>query len=133
MKSDEQLIEELERAVAGLWFVSEIDHPLEVFRWEGSVALTPEYLREAAGLPPVTRVEARSLDQFFRNAVSEPSWKSAEELKVAHRYQEVVRLLKENLEEPRAYRVGEMDIPVFVVGRSAEGNWLGLKTRVVET
>ncbi|MDQ3743999.1 MAG: nuclease A inhibitor family protein [Acidobacteriota bacterium] len=42
-------------------------------------------------------------------------------------------LLEENLTDLKAYRVGLINIPVYVVGRSASGNWLGVSTRVVET
>ena len=31
------------------------------------------------------------------------------------------------------YRVGAIDITVYVVGRSREGNWIGVATRAVET
>jgi hypothetical protein len=32
-----------------------------------------------------------------------------------------------------AYRVGTVNVAVYVVGRSPEGHWLGVSTRVVET
>ena len=133
MKSDEQLIGELKKAAEGLLFMSETDHPLEVVRWGGAQAITAEFLRREAGAGADAPVEEVTAAQFFRAAASEPEWKGEEELGTARKFQALARLLDKNLEGLTAYRVGEINITVFVVGRSAEGGWLGVRTRVVET
>jgi hypothetical protein len=134
MKSDEQLCEELKEATRGLLFMSESDYPFEVVRWEGTEELSPERLRAEAGQQGATAtVERRTVADFFRVATGEQDWKGAAELALAKRYQTLVRLLEENLREASVYRVGETNIAVYVVGRSEEGNWLGVSTRVVET
>jgi hypothetical protein len=133
MKSDEEIIEELKRMTTGLLFMSESDYPFEVVYREGQNEMSPEYLRELSGQPADSRVEVKSVDDFFRVAVSEPDWKGEAEIAVAGRYQALLRLLKENLDELKVYRVGEINIPVFIIGRSKTGNWLGVSTRVVET
>ena len=33
----------------------------------------------------------------------------------------------------RVFRIGEVNIDVYVVGRTADGQWAGLKTHSVET
>jgi hypothetical protein len=78
-------------------------------------------------------LEERTIADFFRVAAGEQEWKGEEELALAKRYQSLVRLLEENLKDVRVYRVGAINIGVYVVGRSDEGNWLGVSTRVVET
>ena len=133
MKRDAQLIEELERAIAGLLFMSESDYPFSAFVWKGNRLITEDYLREQAGSAKDAPVKTQSVDEFFRAAVSEPDWKGEEELALAKRYQTLVRWLKENLQDPKVYRIGEIDIPVYVLGRSPEGNWIGISTRVIET
>lgn len=132
MKSDEQIVEELKRASEGLLFMSEADYPLEVVRLDDGTELNQQLLA-LSGAAAGARVDTVSTDAFFRSAVSEPEWKQGDELATARRYQTLVRLLKENLTEPRVYRVGEVNMAVFILGKSAEGNWLGLRTRVVET
>ena len=133
MKSDEQLMTELRAAAEGLLYMSETDHPLEVVRWDGAQAITHEFLRREAGKGADAPVEKVSVARVFRAAASEAEWKGEDELRAAHRFQALVRLLEENLEGPTAYRVGEIDITVYVVGRSREGNWLVVATRAVET
>ena len=129
--TDEGLLEELREATRGLTYMSESDYPFEVFRWEREP--TPEHLRALAGSEPGAAVETRTAAEFFRAAASEPEWKGAEDLALARRFQRLLRLLEENLADLKVYRVGEINMPVYVVGRSASGAWLGLSTRVVET
>ena len=133
MKTDEQLLEEIGRAGEGLLFMSEADYPFETVRLEGPGEVSPRRLRELAGAGEGAAVVTQGLDEFFRAATAEPDWKGERERAEARRYQALVRLLKENLGDLRVYRVGEINIPVYVLGRSASGNWLGLRTRVVET
>jgi len=140
MKSDEQVCGGLEEATRGLLFMSESDYPFEVVRWEGIEEVTPEYLRRVAGQDATAAaagaaapVEERTVAEFFRVAAGEQEWKGEADIALAKRYQSLVRLLEENLTDVKVYRVGEINIGVYVVGRSAEGNWLGVSTQLVET
>ncbi len=135
MKTDEEILAELGRAAGGLLFMSEADYPLEPFRLEGVGADGPADagLRELAGRPSDARVEVVTPEHFFRAAISEPDWKRGEKLAEARRFQNLLRILKAELSDPRVFRVGEVDIAVYVLGRSPSGDWLGLSTRVVET
>ena len=134
MKTDEQVLAALEGAASGLLFMSESDHPFETIRWEALAEVTPAHLRAATLSAPEAEITTESLEDFFRAASSEPDWKSAADLATARRYQTLARLLRENLSDVRVYRVGEINMPVLVVGRNdSTGNWLGLSTRVVET
>jgi hypothetical protein len=133
MKSDEEIIEELKKTTEGLLFMSEADYPFEIVHGEGEAETGAQYFRELAGGSADAPVEVRSVDDFFRAAVSEPAWKGEKELALAKRYQAIVRLLKENLNDLKVYRVGEINIAVYIVGRTGSGNLIGLSTRVVET
>jgi hypothetical protein len=131
MKTDEQLVEALREATRGLMFMSESDYPFEVVLWEAEP--THDTLRALTGSDASAPVEERSAADFFRVAASEADWKGAQELASARRYQTLLRLLEENLTDLRVFRVGEINIPVYVVGRGPSGGWLGVSTRVVET
>lgn len=129
--TDEQLIRALEEATRGLTFMSESDYPFEVFRWEA--APTDESLRALAGADAGAGVETQTAARFFRAPASEPDWKGAEERALARRFQQLQRLLEENLDDLKVYRVGSVNIAVFVAGRAPSGSWLGVSTRAVET
>jgi hypothetical protein len=131
MKTDEQLFEELKEATRGLLLMSESDFPLEPFRWAAEP--TPEFLRGLTGDEASAPVEEQSVAEVFRAAASEPDWKGEAELASARKFQTLLRLLEENLTGLKAFRVGAINMPVYVVGRGPSGDWLGVSTRVVET
>jgi hypothetical protein len=131
MKSDEQILAELAGAAEGLLFMSESDYPLEPLRLEGGP--DDARLRELAGASADAPVTAATLEEFFRAAAAEPAWKGGAELDSARRFQALARALRENLSDVRAYKVGRVNMPVYILGRSPSGSWLGLSTRVVET
>ncbi len=133
MKSDEQIVSELREASAGLLFMSESDYPFEVVLWKGEAEISPEFLRQLTGEAFDAMVQTQTVEEFFRVAASEAEWRSAQELVEAKRYQALIRLLKENLSELIVYRIGKTNMPVYIIGKSLSGNWLGLATRVVET
>jgi hypothetical protein len=130
---DEPLERELRDAARGLTFMSESDYPLEVFRWDARVEVSPDYLRELAGEDSSTPVETKTVEEFFRASTSEPDWKGAAEIETARKYQALLRLIRERLTDPKAYRVGGVNAAVYVAGRGPSGAWLGVSTRVVET
>lgn len=134
MKTDEQVLAELEQAAAGLLFMSESDYPFEAVRPQALAEVTPEHLRAFTGSAPEAPVTTESVEDFFRIAAAEADWKSGDDIITARRFQTLMRSLQENLTDLHVYRVGEINIPVLIVGRNgATGNWLGLSTRVVET
>jgi hypothetical protein len=131
--ADEELFGALEEATKGLLYMSESDYPIAVIRWDGPEQLSPDYLRKVAGADSSAMVEESTLEDFFRVPAGEQEWKGEAQLAEAQRYQCLRELLEENLKGIRVYRVGEINIGIYVVGQSQEGNWLGLSTRVIET
>jgi hypothetical protein len=131
MKSDEQILAEIGKAAGGLLLMSESDYPLEPFRMEGPHEPPPERLRQLAGEAEDAPVETLSLDDFFRAAAATtPRQDGGAAFGSFH---PLVRTLKENLTGLRVYKVGRINMPVYVVGRSSSGSWLGISTRVVQT
>ncbi|MFZ0062879.1 MAG: nuclease A inhibitor family protein [Pyrinomonadaceae bacterium] len=116
-KSNEEIVESLSRAAAGLLFMSESDYPFEVIQWEGSKGLTPDFIRSLTDEAEDCPVQELEVEDFLS----------------AGRYQRLLMTLQSQLSNLKAYKVGRINMPVYLVGRSSEGSWLGLSTRVVET
>lgn len=116
MKKDEEILQELRKASLGMLYMSESDYPFEVIRWDGRTEVTPEFLRrittEAADCP----IQSSDLEAFLSG-----------------QFHNLAGLMKANLSNLKIYKVGRINMPVYIVGRSPEGNWLGLSTRVVQT
>jgi hypothetical protein len=133
MKSDEQFLQELKEAVTGLWVMSESDYPFEIVQLEGEAELSDELLQKASGSSQDSPIETRTVDEFFRSKIYHLEEGGRPDENVAHRTKSLLKLLRENLTELRVYRVGTINIAVLILGKSREGSWLGLYTRVVET
>ena len=133
MKTDEQILNEIAKAARGLMRMSESDYAVEPFRLGGKDAPDDAALRRAAGAPDGAKVETRGAEDFFRpdSFIEEEDgdFKPAAPARVRG----LSRALARNLSDLKVYRVGDVDIAVYVLGRSAGGSWLGVSTRVVET
>ncbi len=49
------------------------------------------------------------------------------------KFQTLVQTLKDNLNEIKVYRIGAIDIDVYIIGKTQSGDLAGLSTKVVET
>lgn len=125
----------LETAAEGLLMPSESDYPFEFIEWKhADVAdLTEkqvlEYTRKSDGTP----VEKQTLKKFFKNVTEIKDWYGDEEKATAERFATLSETINGQLKNVRVYRVGETEIDVFIIGKTPEGNWAGLTTKVIET
>ena len=96
----------------------------EPFLWEGGDKLTEQRLLELAGEEEGTAVEQESLDDFFHAVPPED----------AEKFQKLAKVLQEQLTGVKVYKVGdEAEKTAYIVGKTTDGKWAGLKTTVVET
>jgi hypothetical protein len=125
------VIETLTQASQGLLMPSESDYPFEVFVWE-DVELTPEKILELTNYPPATSIEQVELDYFFRNVAGEKDWHDKIQKENVAKFQNLVQVIKDNLAEIRVYRIGTIEVNVYIVGKTNDGV-AGLATKVIET
>lgn len=121
---------ELRRLIEGLTYVSESDYPLKPLFIEGAgrKSLKPSDLPRAK--KPVKEVD---LDSFFGAATADEDWHGPEEKQSARRFRELVSYLKENLSDLKVYKAGKVEKDAYVVGRTGDGDFAGVTTKVVET
>jgi hypothetical protein len=130
--ADEELLEKFKAATAGLLFMSESDYPFEVSAHKDQ-KVSPEVLVADAGLPTDTHIEKMSVDDFFSPAIREYEGQSDEARALAARYRELISLIKQTLADPAVFKLGTINMPVYIVGSEPGGGAIWLKTRVVET
>lgn len=118
-------VDALEKASKGLLFPSESEAPLKAFLWKGTGDnLTPDRVRELAGAAKGESVEQTSLDELFATVPAEDR----------PQFDKLAAAIKGQLSGVKVYKVGdEAERQVYVVGKTSDGQWAGLKTTVVET
>lgn len=132
-KANEALLSTIGAAAKDLIFLSETDAPLTPFFWPSEAdKLTPELVVQLAKLPEGTKVTAQETDEFFESAVTAEDWMNDEEKTEVKRFQELVKVLEDNLKDLTAYRAGKTNLDVFIAGKT-EGGFAGVATKVVET
>jgi Nuclease A inhibitor-like protein len=114
----------LSQAAQGLRYTSETDAPLEPFLWDVKGDLTEAELHKRAGVGTDEPVGADTLEDFFRAVPPEDR----------PQFDKLAATLRAQLSGIKVYRVGgEAEKTAFIVGKTKDGRWAGLKTTVVET
>lgn len=129
----DSISDRLQKASEGLLFLSETDAPFEVIHWPAQGELTQVKLLQLTEHLPDTPVKQQTIDDFFAIATQEEDWHDEEERETAKRFQHLVRVLKQNLLQLQVYRVGSVEIDVYIIGVTDGGGLAGLSTKLVET
>ena len=125
----------LQEQVAGLYYVSESEYPLEVISFPAppGPSLTPTDVLQLAGQPTGTLVETLSLADFFRSRTQVTPGADAETVRLAQRLQQLQAFLEQQLSEVQVYRLGRRKVMALILGQLPDHNLAGLKTWVIET
>ncbi|KPL81591.1 hypothetical protein SE18_21895 [Herpetosiphon geysericola] len=107
--------------------MSETDAPFTPYTWDATTPFSPEAL--ANGQP----IQTISLEQFFKNATSVQDWHGEAEKATVSQFQQLVEVLKAELTDIQVYRLGEINIDAYILGKDSAGKLVGLKTQLVET
>lgn len=122
--------------LAGLFYPSESDEPIEPVTGDLRQAepLTNSQLKDWLGLPPSVPVAEVPEAYFWEPVVTEEQdWYGDEERAVAARFQQLKKVLEDELTVRQVFHVGETEIDVYLLGRRVDGTRAGIKTKIVQT
>lgn len=132
----------LEAATNGMLWMSESDYPFTWTQLDGAAARVnslADFLT-VLGAEATRPSEERTLAATFGWRLQHQAGETPEEAAEVERYVRLKALLESNLTDVRVYRVAEpgrdeLDgaIDVYIVGRNAHGDLVGLRTVSVET
>ena len=126
----ESIQTKLENAASGLLMMSESDYPFTYFTTEATV-IDESLLLGLAGKAEGTLVEKTSIDHLLRNMANTSSGSVNQE--TARKFVSLSDTLKLELSGLAVYRVGEVQVDVFIVGQTSEGAVAGMRTKLIET
>ncbi len=133
------IIDRLKQATTDLLWSSESDYPFEIVTWELGTDLTPSdlfsniYDTELAIASLSYRIESVTLTDLFEPVLTIEDWYEQAELDLVDRYTNLLDSIGNNLGEAQVFRVGEVEIDIYIIGKTPTGDIVGLKTRSVET
>lgn len=129
------LTDKLTPLLTDLFYPSESDEPVEFVTCPLKQAepLSVTQIKEWLLVPPSVYVEERPEADFWAPVTTDEDWYGDEEKERTNRFRQLNELLEGHLTDRQVFRVGEGEIDLYLLGRPAEGERIGLKTKVVET
>jgi hypothetical protein len=131
--SPEVLLNQLSTVATGLLYPSETDAPFVPFAWETMRDFSIDKLLLATRHDRNTPVDGMELDDFFAPVEHIEEWFDDSERETAHRFATLNDTLEDLLTDISVYRIGTVNIDVYVIGKTADGYFAGVSTKLVET
>jgi hypothetical protein len=127
--------EQIDLLTADLMYPSESDEKIEYFEMEFSTnqKLSLADFRIYNGIRPELTIEEISFDDFFKPLIKMEDWFGEEEKKWAEDSLSLKNLLVEKAKDFQVFKIGSLEIDVYLLGKAEECKWVGLKTKVIET
>ena len=124
----------LKKASKGLHYQSETDAPFQTFRWgQAEGRLTKRKVLELGKHDPGSSVEEFRLDDSFQDLTQKQDWHGEEEKEDVERFRTLLQTIREPLSGGgEDLQGGRGQKRVYIVGKTREGGWAGLKTTAVE-
>lgn len=134
MPTADNVIPQLKQACEGLTWRSEADAPLRVLRWDlPHRQLEHHDLLYYGGHALDAPVAEVSPSAFFDKVTVERAWFDSHEKALVQRYRSLQELLELTLEDLKVYRIGEVEVDVYVMGWTEDDYLVGVATTLVET
>lgn len=128
------LKEQIDLLVADLRYPSESDEKIEFFEILDTIAeISTENFKNFIGKSEETAIQTMDFELFFEPLIRTEEWFIDEEAQWAEDAQKLKTVLKKKLQDLQVFRVGETEIEVFVIGKTEAGEWIGIKTLLIET
>lgn len=126
---DEQIAEN----VIGLIYMSEADAEIIPFAGQQADFVTKENLLLQIHKTGYVKIEEKDFNEFFAPLIKIKDWFGEEEQKMTERFVWLKDLLEQNLRDLKVFKIGKIEIDIYVVGLDKDNFLRGVQTKAVET
>ncbi len=130
---ENELGKKLEELTKELYYTSETDEKIVPYLGDRVESITTEEVSKANSSPNDTPVTETGVTELFESLTAIQDWYGEEEKATAGKFAELAELLKNNLRELKLYKVGKIEIDIYIIGLNDENCIQGIKTKAVET
>ncbi|MEP7038396.1 MAG: nuclease A inhibitor family protein [Acidobacteriota bacterium] len=127
------LAENIKKITEGMYYTSESDAEIVPFVGSKVETITDQEILKENNSPAETPLEERDFAEFFDNLTKMQDWFGEEEKTTAEKFAELKELLESDLNCLKVYKIGKIQLDIYVVGLDSENNIVGIKTKAVET
>jgi hypothetical protein len=131
LPEEDSFSDQVKTIVKDLYYISETDS--EIFPFVGRKAASvsaDELLRQ---LGRTDSVEERDFEDFYKRLTKMQEWFGDEETATANKFSELKKLLLKNLKDVKVFKVGKIEVDIYIVGLNSESVLAGVWTKAVET
>ena len=129
----EELNRQIKLLVKNLYYSSETDAEINAFKGTTAATLTVGEVLNQTRNKPDAPVEQRDFNEFFDRLTKIEDWFGDEEKANAAKFAALKDLLARNLRDLAVYKIGKIQLDIYVVGLPAENILIGIRTKAVET
>ncbi len=129
----DSLAKQIQETTADLYYISETDALILPFVGQPAQSVSREAILEQTENAPDSPVEERTFTEFFARLIEIQDWFGDEEIKTAENFLLLKKLLENNLRDLKVYKIGKVQIDIYVVGLDAKNILTGIKTKAIET
>jgi hypothetical protein len=123
----------IKKIASGLYYMSETDAEILPFTGKKAQAVSSQEILKQSGSNLNSVIEEKDFIQFFDRLTQMQDWFGDEEKAAAANFNELKNLLEKNLKDLKYFKIGRIQIDIYVVGLDAENILTGIKTKAVET
>ena len=131
--NSQSLLSDIENANKDLFYTSETDAKILLFVGSQADAVTKENLLIQTKNESNPKVEEKDFTDFFDQLTKIQDWFGDEEKEIAAKFSALRDLLKNNLKDLKVFKVGKINLDIYVIGLNTEGVLTGVQTKAVET
>jgi len=127
------LAAQIKDAAEGLFYISETDAEILPFVGTTAEKVDQDEILKQTDAPSGSVVEERKFNDFFARFVEIQDWFGDEEKETAQKFVRLKEVLENNIRDLKVFKIGKIELDIYVVGLDAENTFLGIKTKAVET
>lgn len=132
-KAKDNLPAQIAKAANNLSYTSETDAEIIPFTGKKAESVSAQELINQIGNADNKPLEEKDFNEFFARLTEIQDWFGDEEKATAQKFADLKSLLEKNLKDIKVFRVGKIEMDVYVVGLDIEKNLMGIQTKAVET
>lgn len=129
----QRALKELETVAAELIYISETDAGFNVVDLDSTAALNAANIGKLLKSKKIDPIEEASAAELFERLTRQRDWHGAAERTRTKQYADLLKVLEKHLVDLKVFRIGRVNIDIYVLGRAADGTIAGVKTSATET
>ncbi|MFK7947935.1 MAG: nuclease A inhibitor family protein [Saprospiraceae bacterium] len=130
----EELIEILKSMSEDLLFTSESDYPFEVICWSINTEIVDiTTIQQYIDNKDKSIIKELTPDKMLSRMAKSRPYYSTERREKANRFRQIITFFESQVANAKAFKIGEVEIDIYIIGTVGDSHIIGLKTMAVET